>query len=42
MFEDEDLFDDDDFDLAQYVHDEDSDHPQEICDWEPDPDDIGF
>jgi len=38
----EDLFDDDDFDFAQYVHDEDSDYPMEICDWEPDPDDIGF
>ena len=39
---DEDLFDDDDFDLAQYVHDEDSDHPMEICVWEPDEDDDEF
>jgi len=34
------IIDLEDFDLAQYVHDEDSDHPMEIIDDEPDDDDI--
>ena len=33
------MFDDDDFDLAEYVHDQDSDWPMNLDEFEPEDDD---